>query len=96
MRPRVLRPVRALRVLLACVFLFWGASACAPRRAWNDDVVVLVAQEASREAESRDTRPRSSALASFERAALVASRPREAGSRRPARDLYLRNCVLLC
>ncbi len=95
MLPRALRPVRALRVLLACVFLFWGAFASAPREAWSDDVVVIVARDASPEAESRALRARPIPSASIERPALVAS-PRETGADRPARDLYLHNCVLLC
>ena len=104
MPSRLFRPVRALRVLLACVVLWFGSSASAPRELWNDTAVVIVADGVgARAGESRkagletdETEARSGAPARRERARGASAAPREAGARRPTRDLYLRNCVLLC
>jgi hypothetical protein len=96
----LLRPVRALRVLLACVFLWFGATPSAPHAAWDEAPAIVVVDGASARAETP-------ALDSDERtatdhAAISIDRegpptcPATASAPRPTLDLYLRNCALLC
>ena len=100
MATRRFRPVRALRVLLACAFLWIGASAAAPRDAWNDAAVVVVASASAHGDERHvietevQAEPESVTTGEVSRAATP--RPEQARVRRPTRDLYLRHCALLC
>jgi hypothetical protein len=94
----LLRPVRALRVLLACVFLWFGATASAPSAAWDDAPTVVVIDGAPARAE---TPARISAARADHGATSIdherpSTSPGEPASPRPALDLYLRHCALLC
>ena len=90
-------------MLLACVFLWFGAAAPAPYDVGNDASVVMVADGTRADDPSRggieaadEAAPRSADAAQRESRRRATPRPREAIARRPVRDLYLRNCVLLC
>jgi hypothetical protein len=104
MLSRALRPLRALRVLLACVVLWLGTPGSAPQVAFHDTAAVVMPQAAAaRDGESRregedvsEANARLAIPAPCERTNGPAVRPAQALTERPARDLFLRNCVLLC
>jgi hypothetical protein len=82
--------------------LWLGTPASAPQVGFHDTAAVVMPQPVAARAETRregEHRPEGASQATpapFERASGPAVRPAEALTRRPARDLYLRNCVLLC
>jgi hypothetical protein len=105
MLSRTFRPVRAFRILLSCLVLWLAAPASATHEVWSDAVAIVVSDGPAAGALGETAREQGAPNAQNEgrRASPVrrertsgAFQPREAAARRSSRDLYLRNCVLLC